>query len=89
MVVDSLLVTSYIGLAGAIMGIIMIFSLDQRLYLGNGSVELQPLFVDGLGYTVCCDSRVLKPRAHCINSILVRGEYSMDLFRSIMLCILR
>ena len=59
MIVDSLLVTSYIGLAGTIMGIIVIFSLDQRLYLGNGGVKLQPLFVDGLRYTVCCDSRVM------------------------------
>ena len=59
MIIDSILVASYIGLTGTIMGIIVIFSLDQCLHLGNGGVELQPLFVDGLRYTVCCDSRVM------------------------------
>ena len=56
---DGLLVTSYIGFAGTVMGIIVIFSLDQRLQLGSGSIELQPLFVDGLRDTVCCDSGVM------------------------------
>lgn len=55
---EYLLVTPNIGLAGAIVGIMVIFGLDQRFYFGSGSVELQPLFVDGLRYTVRRDSRV-------------------------------
>ena len=54
-----LLVTSNVGLASTRVCIIVILSLDQRLYLRRGSVELQPLFVDGLRYTIRCDTRFL------------------------------
>ena len=59
MIGDSLLIATNVGLAGAIVCVIVILSLDQRFYLRSGSVELEPLFVDGLRYTVRCDSRVM------------------------------
>ena len=40
-VIDNrLLVASNVGLASAIVGIVVILSLDQRFYLGSGSIKL-------------------------------------------------
>ena len=86
---SALLVASNIGLASAIVGIVVVLGLDQSFYLGSGSIKLQPLFVDGLRYAVCCDSGVLKPTAHRLNGVRLRGKEVMNLFHSIMLAIFR
>lgn len=52
-------VASNIGFASAIVSIVVILGLDQRFYFGSGSIELQPLLVDGSRNAVCCDSGVL------------------------------
>ena len=73
-ITDYSLITSDIGLASAIVGIVVILSLEQCLHLGNGSVKLKPLPVDGLRYPLRVDSRVVQPSAYCIDRVFLRSE---------------
>lgn len=83
------LVASNISLASAIVGIVVVLSLDQCFYFGSGSVKLQPLFVDGLRYAICYDSGVLEPRAHRFNSVRLRSKNLVNLFHRVVLAIFR
>ena len=45
---DRVLVAADIGLASLIVFVVVVFSVDQGLHLGDGCVELHPLLVGGL-----------------------------------------
>jgi hypothetical protein len=59
----------------------IILGAEEFLYLRRIGVELQPLFVDGLGDPIGRDARRLQPGADIVHALLRWREQLMDLFR--------
>ena len=67
--------------------IVIIFSLDQRLYFSGRGIELQPLLVDGLRYAVLCDAGDVQPFFDGLNGVFVWSKHCMDQLWAVVLAI--
>lgn len=84
---DVVLVASDVCLAGLGVFVVVVLGLEQTLSFVDFGVELEPLFVGGVGDAGCVDAGVGDPVVNGVDSLLGWGEDLVDLFWGVPLSI--